>query len=331
MLVAGQIRGLDGVEREAEAVRDSSGEAAGKLVDGPDSIEGEVPIANHPQGSFHERGQRREVHGEMLFDEIAAAGAGPHPVPGTVEHHQTHPEFTRSFVDVALAAVAAEHHEEAFPPKPDGRVTGTGGGTHPSSLFNESIFDKALPPGRIGPMKDRLFKERCLRLKLILTDVDGVMTDGSIFILPNGEEARVFNVRDGYGIVLAHAAGIETGLLTGRSSPTVTARAKALGMAVVKQGSSDKARAFDEILAEKSLAPHEVAYVGDDYPDLPVLQRVGLSAVPQDAPMALKEAAFMILDQPGGRGALREFIEAILRAREALVPALASLGIEIKD
>ena len=180
-------------------------------------------------------------------------------------------------------------------------------------------------------MKDRLFKERCLRLKLILTDVDGVMTDGSIFILPNGEEARVFNVRDGYGIVLAHAAGIETGLLTGRSSATVTARAKALGMAVVKQGSSDKARAFDEILAEKSLAPHEVAYVGDDYPDLPVLERVGLSAVPQDAPMALKEAAFMILDQPGGRGALREFIEAILRAREALVPALASLGIDIKD
>lgn len=180
-------------------------------------------------------------------------------------------------------------------------------------------------------MKDRLLKERCLRLKLILTDVDGVMTDGSIFIMPTGEEARVFNVKDGYGIVLAHAAGIETGILTGRASNAVTERARTLGMSVLKQGSLDKLRLFEEILAEKSLAPHEVAYIGDDYPDLPVLQRVGLSATPADAPMALKEAAFMIMESPGGRGALREFIESILRAREALVPTLASLGIRIPD
>lgn len=180
-------------------------------------------------------------------------------------------------------------------------------------------------------MKDRLLKERCQRLKLILTDVDGVMTDGSIFILPSGEEARVFNVKDGYGVVLAHAAGLQTGIITGRASNTVTERARALGMSVVKQGSLDKARLFDEILAEKGLAPHEVAYIGDDYPDLPILQRVGLSAVPQDAPLALKEAAFMIMDHAGGRGALREFVESILRAREDLVPALASMGIEIKD
>ncbi len=180
-------------------------------------------------------------------------------------------------------------------------------------------------------MKDRLLKERCLRLKLILTDVDGVMTDGSIFIMPTGEEARVFNVRDGYGVILAHAAGIETGIITGRSSNAVTERARTLGMSVVKQGSLDKVRLFEEILSEKSLAPQEVAYIGDDYPDLPVLQRVGLSATPADAPMALKEAAFMIMANPGGRGALREFIEAILRAREALVPTLASLGIQIPD
>ena len=180
-------------------------------------------------------------------------------------------------------------------------------------------------------MKDRLLKERCLRLKLILTDVDGVMTDGSIFVLPSGEEARVFNVKDGYGIVLAHAAGIETGIITGRASTTVTERARTLGMSVVKQGSLDKGRLFDEILAEKSLEAHEVAYIGDDYPDLPVLQRVGLSATPADAPLAVKEAVFMIMENAGGRGALREFIESILRAREALVPTLASLGIEIRD
>ena len=180
-------------------------------------------------------------------------------------------------------------------------------------------------------MNDRMLKERCLRLKLILSDVDGVMTDGSIFVLPSGDEARIFNVRDGYGIVLAHAAGIETGIITGRASATVTERARSLGMSVVKQGSMEKSRMLDEILAESSLAPHEVAYVGDDYPDLPVMNRVGLSAAPQDAPMEVKQAAFMTLDRPGGRGALREFIEAILRAREALVPALASLGIELQD
>lgn len=180
-------------------------------------------------------------------------------------------------------------------------------------------------------MKDRLLKERCLRLKLILTDVDGVMTDGTIFILPTGEEARVFNVRDGYGVILAHAAGLETGIITGRSSNAVTERARTLGMSVVKQGSLDKIRLFEEILAEKSLAPHEVAYIGDDYPDLPILQRVGLSATPADAPMALKEAAFMVMESAGGRGAVREFIEAILRAREALVPTLASMGIQIPD
>ncbi len=180
-------------------------------------------------------------------------------------------------------------------------------------------------------MKDRLLKERCLRLKLILTDVDGVMTDGSIFIMPGGEEARVFNVKDGYGIVLAHAAGLETGIITGRASTAVIERARALGMSLVKEGSLDKARMLDEIMAEKSLAPYEIAYIGDDYPDLPVLLKVGLSAAPQDAPMALKHAAFMVLDQPGGRGALREFIESILRAREELVPTLASLGIQIPD
>jgi len=179
-------------------------------------------------------------------------------------------------------------------------------------------------------MKDRMLKERCLRLKMILTDVDGVMTDGSVFILPDGEEARVFNVRDGLGVILAHAAGLETGIITGRSSTAVTERARVLGMSVVKQGFLDKSRALDEILAEKGLQPHEIAYIGDDFPDLPVLKRAGLSATPRDAPMELKEAAFMILERRGGEGALREFIEAILRSREALAPALATIGVELE-
>lgn len=172
---------------------------------------------------------------------------------------------------------------------------------------------------------------RCERLRLILTDVDGVMTDGSIFVLPNGEEARVFNVKDGLGVVLAHAAGLRTGILSGRSSPAVAARAATLGMAFARQGSLDKGAEFDEILREYGLAEHEVAYIGDDFLDLPVLRRAGLSAVPADAPMELKEAAFMILQNAGGRGALREFIEAILRARGQLSTALRALQVELES
>jgi 3-deoxy-D-manno-octulosonate 8-phosphate phosphatase (KDO 8-P phosphatase) len=175
-----------------------------------------------------------------------------------------------------------------------------------------------------------MFAARCERLKLILTDVDGVMTDGSIFVMPDGGEARVFNVKDGFGIVLAHAAGLRTGILTGRSSPTVSARAAALGMSVVRQDALDKARAFDGILRDLGLSDHEVAYVGDDYLDLPVLRRAGLSAVPADAPMELKESAFMILQNTGGRGALREFIDSILRARGALSDALRSMAVDLE-
>lgn len=179
-------------------------------------------------------------------------------------------------------------------------------------------------------MKDRMLAARCERLKLVLTDVDGVMTDGSIFVLPGGEEARVFSVKDGFGILLAHAAGLRTGIVTGRSSSLILARAQTLGMAVVKQDALDKEKAFDEILRDLGLEEREVAYVGDDYLDLPVLRRVGLSAVPADAPMELKESAFMVLQTPGGRGALREFIDAIVRARGQLASALRALGVELE-
>jgi 3-deoxy-D-manno-octulosonate 8-phosphate phosphatase (KDO 8-P phosphatase) len=155
------------------------------------------------------------------------------------------------------------------------------------------------------------------------------MTDGSIFVMADGQEARVFNVRDGFGIVMAHAAGLQTGILTGRSASAIMSRAKTLGMAVVRQDALDKSVAFGEILREQGLGEHEVAYIGDDYLDLPVLRRVGLSAVPADAPLELKEAAFMILQNPGGRGALREFIDAILRARGQLASALKSLNVLI--
>jgi 3-deoxy-D-manno-octulosonate 8-phosphate phosphatase (KDO 8-P phosphatase) len=164
-------------------------------------------------------------------------------------------------------------------------------------------------------LKDAALAERCRRLRLVLTDVDGVLTDGTVLFLPDGREAKAFHVRDGLAVALAHRAGLRTGLLSGRRSEAVEHRARELGMAMVRQGVADKAAAFREILAGEGLAPQEVAYMGDDVNDLPVIREVGLSAAPADAPLEVKAEAFMVTDSRGGHGCLREFLEAILRAR----------------
>jgi 3-deoxy-D-manno-octulosonate 8-phosphate phosphatase (KDO 8-P phosphatase) len=178
-------------------------------------------------------------------------------------------------------------------------------------------------------MKDALLARRCQALKLVLTDVDGVMTDGTILLLPDGQEAKSFHIRDGLAIVLAHGAGLKTGLVSGRASEIVERRAAELGMAVVRQGIRDKAKALREILAEHGLGSHEVAYIGDDLNDLPVMAEVGLSAAPADAPLEVKTRAFMVTEARGGQGCLREFVEAILRARGDWERVLTSLGIAL--
>ena len=157
--------------------------------------------------------------------------------------------------------------------------------------------------------------DRCRRLKLVLSDVDGVMTDGTVLFLPGGGEARAFHVRDGLGVVLTHRAGLRTGILSGRSSPDVEHRARELGIGLVRQGVADKVETLRQILAEEGLGAHEVAYIGDDVNDLGVMRAVGLSAAPADAPFEVRAAAEMVTDAAGGRGCLREFLEAILRAR----------------
>jgi len=177
-------------------------------------------------------------------------------------------------------------------------------------------------------MKDAALAQRCRALRLLLSDVDGVMTDGTVLLLPDGGEAKAFHIRDGLGIVLAHAAGLRTGLLSGRSSKSVARRAAELQMAVVRQGVADKAAALREILAQERLEPHQIAYVGDDLNDLPVMSEVGLTAAPADAPFEVRAAAFMVLSAPGGRGCLREFVEAILRARGDWDQAVARFGVQ---
>ena len=164
-------------------------------------------------------------------------------------------------------------------------------------------------------MKDEALAARCRGLALLLADVDGVMTDGTLLLLPDGSEAKSFHVRDGLAVVLAHRCGLRTGVLSGRSSPLVARRAAELGMAVVRQGASDKAQALRELLRQEQLRPEQVAYIGDDVNDLPVFAEVGLSAAPADAPLEVRLAALMVTEARGGRGCLREFVEAILRAR----------------
>lgn len=164
-------------------------------------------------------------------------------------------------------------------------------------------------------MKDDAFTARCKPLRLVLTDVDGVMTDGTVLLLPDGQEAKAFHIRDGLALAWARRAGLMTGILSGRASEAVARRAAELGMSVVRQGVRDKGAVFRDILAEHKLAPHEVAYVGDDVNDLPVLREVGLSAAPADAAFEVRSEAFMITEARGGQGCLREFLEAVLRAR----------------
>jgi 3-deoxy-D-manno-octulosonate 8-phosphate phosphatase (KDO 8-P phosphatase) len=178
-------------------------------------------------------------------------------------------------------------------------------------------------------MADAALAERCRGLKLLLSDVDGVMTDGTVLLLPDGREAKAFHIRDGLGIVLAHAAGLRTGVVSGRASEVVARRAGELGMAVVRQGVRDKGAVLREILAEEALEAREVAYIGDDLNDLPVMAEVGLSAAPADAPFEVRAQAFMVMSAAGGRGCLREFVEAILRARGDWERAVAAAGLAL--
>jgi 3-deoxy-D-manno-octulosonate 8-phosphate phosphatase (KDO 8-P phosphatase) len=176
-------------------------------------------------------------------------------------------------------------------------------------------------------LKDRALAERCRNLRLLLSDVDGVLTDGSVLLLPGGGEAKGFHVRDGLGIVLARRAGLRVGLVSGRRSEVVAHRAAELGIEIVRQGISDKLAALREILDAEGLTGAQAAYIGDDVNDLPVMSEVGLSAAPKDAPLEVRAQAFMVTDAAGGRGCLREFVEAILRARgewDGLVAGIAA-------
>jgi 3-deoxy-D-manno-octulosonate 8-phosphate phosphatase (KDO 8-P phosphatase) len=175
-------------------------------------------------------------------------------------------------------------------------------------------------------MNAQAFAERCRRLRLVLSDVDGVLTDGTVLFLPDGRELKPFHIRDGLGIVLAQQAGLRVGIISGRSSEVVARRAAELDIPIVLQGVRDKRAALRELLEREGLDPSQVAYIGDDLNDLPVMQEVGLCAAPADAAREVREQAFMLTDARGGHGCLREFIEAILRSRGDWERLVAAIG-----
>lgn len=159
------------------------------------------------------------------------------------------------------------------------------------------------------------FDARAKHLALLLFDVDGVLTDGTVDLHGDGTESKQFHIRDGTAIVLAHRVGLLTGVLSARQSATTTQRATQLGMRVIVQGVSDKRAEFDRVCKELDLAPEQVAYMGDDLLDLPVLTRVGISGAPADAVAEVRARVDVVTDASGGRGAVREFVERLLRAR----------------
>lgn len=157
--------------------------------------------------------------------------------------------------------------------------------------------------------------ERCQRIELILSDVDGVWTDGLIVLDNQGIETKHFHIRDGMGIRLWQKAGYTFGLITLRSSHLVKVRAVELGIEIIRQGTGDKLATLRQILAERRLTPRQVCYLGDDLPDLPVVRAVGLGVAVADACGELREAAHYVTAAGGGHGAVREVVELILKAQ----------------
>jgi 3-deoxy-D-manno-octulosonate 8-phosphate phosphatase (KDO 8-P phosphatase) len=161
-------------------------------------------------------------------------------------------------------------------------------------------------------------------IKLLLFDVDGVLTDGSIIINGDGTESKQFNIRDGAAIVWAQRAGLLVGLLSARLADATSVRASQLGITIVVQGAADKLAGYDRILGEHGLTDEQVGYMGDDLQDLPVLRRAGFSAAPADAAAEVRAAVHWVSASGGGHGAVRECIEHLLRAQGTWRTAVAS-------
>ncbi len=157
--------------------------------------------------------------------------------------------------------------------------------------------------------------KRAQRIKFLLLDVDGVLTDGKITFTSDGQELRSFDIQDGHGLKDLGRSGVGLGLLSGRCSPIVERRAKELDIDEIHQGIADKLPVYEALISRRGLLDREVAYVGDDVPDLPVLRRVGLAMSVPNGHAVVKRAAHYVTTRRGGEGAVREISDLLLRAR----------------
>ena len=166
--------------------------------------------------------------------------------------------------------------------------------------------------------------EKAQRLKLLILDVDGVLTDGRLFFDDNGKEYKTFHARDGHGIKLLRQTGVEVAVISGRKSNSVALRMKSLGVNYVYQGHENKIAAFNEIIQSLAIKPEEAAHVGDDLLDLPVMTRVGLSIAVNDANDSVKQYADWCTKTNGGLGAVREVCDFIMQAQGTFDDVLKS-------
>ncbi len=166
-------------------------------------------------------------------------------------------------------------------------------------------------------------RRRATGIRLVIFDVDGVLTDGRLHVHCDGTESKSFNVRDGHGIKLLRESGIEAAIISGRRSESVVHRMRDLGVEHVYLGIEDKLQAFQELLEKTGLDPNQVAYVGDDIVDLPVMRRIGLAIAVADADAFVLEHAHWRTPRQGGRGAARDACEMILQAQGVLAPLRA--------
>ncbi len=158
-----------------------------------------------------------------------------------------------------------------------------------------------------------MMKAQLEKIRLLLLDVDGVMTDGRIVYDNNGVETKAFDVKDGHGLKMLQRTGVRVGIITGRQSEVARLRAAELGIDILYQGAKDKLIPYREILESLGLSDQQVAYVGDDLVDLPILRLVGFSATVADAVPEVKPLVHYVASKPGGRGAVREICDLLLK------------------
>ncbi len=166
--------------------------------------------------------------------------------------------------------------------------------------------------------------DRATQIRLIIFDVDGVLSDGRLILGDDGQEYKAFNTKDGHGMKMLRSTGVEIGIITGRTSNVVALRMKGLGIEHLYQGQQDKLPAYEELKAKLGLKDEQVAYMGDDVVDLPIMCRVGLAATVADAHHMVKRYAHWQSEYDGGRGAVRELCELIMEAQGTLQPLMES-------